>query len=100
MANPATPEVPQERKLLDRIRDTVRLRHYSLKTEQAYAYWARCFVRFHGLRHPREMGAEEVKGFLTHLAVERNVAAATQNQAKAAIQARSRRVRQTRRHSN
>jgi integron integrase len=59
--------------------------HYSLRTEQAYVHWVRAFIRFHGLRHPAELAGAEVDAFLTHLAVERNVAAATQNQAKAAL---------------
>ena len=72
-------------KLLDQMRDCIRLRHCSLRTEDAYVDWARRFILFHGKRHPREMGAEEVQAFLTHLAVERGVSAATQNQAKAAL---------------
>lgn len=72
-------------KLLDRMREALRVAHYSLRTEQAYVDWARRFILFHGKRHPREMGAAEVGAFLTHLATGRNVSASTQNQAKAAL---------------
>ncbi|MBP1628560.1 MAG: integron integrase [Holophagaceae bacterium] len=74
-----------EPRLLDQLRDCIRVRHYSLRTEDAYVDWARRFILFHGKRHPREMGAPEVQAFLTHLAVERRVSASTQNQAKAAL---------------
>lgn len=67
------------------MRGRIRLKHYSLRTEQAYLDWIRRFIRFHGRRHPREMGAAEVGAFLTHLAVEGKVAASTQNQAKSAL---------------
>ena len=80
-----TPAAPQQPKLLDLLRQRIRVLHYSIRTEQAYVDWARRFILFHGKRHPREMGAAEVTAFLTHLAVERNVSASTQNQAKAAI---------------
>jgi integron integrase len=72
-------------KLLDRVRAEIRLRHYSIRTEEAYVDWARRFILFHNKRHPKEMGAEEVRDFLSHLATERNVAASTQNQAKSAL---------------
>lgn len=72
-------------RLLDQLRQHLRARHYSLRTEQVYLDWVRRFIRFHGLRHPRELGPLEVEAFLTHLAVERQVAASTQNQAKAAL---------------
>lgn len=72
-------------KLLDQVRGKIRLKHYSLRTEQAYSDWIRRFIRFHDKRHPREMGAAEVEAFLTHLAVEGKVAASTQNQAKSAL---------------
>lgn len=72
-------------KLLDRMRDALRARHYSDRTEQTYLEWARRFILFHGKRHPAEMGAAEVGAFLTHLAAERQVSASTQNQAKAAL---------------
>ena len=75
----------QSPKLLDRLRAEIRLRHYSIRTEEAYADWARRFILFHGKRHPAQMGAEEIRDFLSHLAVERNVSASTQNQAKSAL---------------
>ncbi|MDR0780235.1 MAG: integron integrase [Pseudomonadales bacterium] len=72
-------------KLLDQLREAIRARHYSIRTEAAYCDWARRFILFHGKRHPREMEAAEVTAFLTHLANERNVSASTQNQAKSAL---------------
>ncbi|MCC7341051.1 MAG: integron integrase, partial [Bryobacterales bacterium] len=67
------------------MREALRVRHYSYRTEQSYVDWSRRFIVFHGKRHPAEMGAGEVGAFLTHLAVERQVSASTQNQAKAAL---------------
>ena len=67
------------------MRAACRVRHYSLRTEEAYADWCRRFVLFHGKRHPAEMGAPQIEEFLTHLAVARRVAASTQNQAFAAL---------------
>lgn len=72
-------------RLLDQLREVIRTRHYSIRTEEAYVDWARRFILFHGRRHPASMGAAEVTAFLTHLAVERNVAAATQMQARAGL---------------
>lgn len=72
-------------KLLDRVRAEIRVRHYSLRTEQSYVDWARRYILFHQTRHPAEMGAVEVREFLSHLAVERHVSASTQNQAKSAL---------------
>lgn len=76
---------PHSPKLLDQVRDLIRLKHYSIRTEQAYLGWVKRFILFHGKRHPKEMGAEEVTQFLTHLAVQGNVAASTQNQALNAV---------------
>ena len=73
------------RKLLDQVRDRIRAKHYSLRTEHTYVQWIRRFILFHGKRHPREMGATEVEAFLSHLATERHVAASTQNQALSAM---------------
>lgn len=67
-------------KLLEEVRDLIRTRHYSYRTEEAYLYWIRQYILFHGKRHPAEMGPAEVSQFLTHLAVKREVAASTQNQ--------------------
>lgn len=78
-------EVARAPKLLDRMRGGLRVRHMSLRTEQAYVDWARRYILFHGKRHPKDMGAEQVAAFLTHLAVQRKTAASTQNQAKAAL---------------
>ena len=76
---------PQPPKLLDLVRDRIRVKHYSIRTETQYVQWVRRFILFHGKRHPRDMGAPEVEAFLTHLAVEGHVAAATQNQALSAL---------------
>lgn len=70
---------------MDRVRDKIRLKHYSIRTEQAYVDWIRRFILFHDKRHPKEMGATEVEAFLTHLAVQGKVAASTQNQARSAL---------------
>src|SRR5262250_2718054 len=78
-------EAPSAPRLLDRVREAIRLKHYSIRTEQAYVDWIRRFIRFHGKRHPATLGAPEVESFLTDLAVARNVAAPTQNQAKSAL---------------
>ena len=80
----AAPGAPPP-KLLDRLRIHLRTRHYSIRTEEAYVDWARRFILFHGKRHPQDMGAAEVEAFLSHLAVDRQVSASTQNQAKAAL---------------
>lgn len=72
-------------KLLDQLRHAIRLRHYSIRTEEAYVNWVRRFIVFHHKRHPNEMGQAELGAFLTHLAVDKRVAAATQNQALNAI---------------
>jgi len=76
---------PSPPRLLDVVREAIRIRHYSLRTEDTYVDWVRRFILFHGKRHPRELGAPEVQAFLSHLAVDRQVAASTQNQAKAAL---------------
>ena len=78
-------QIPQTPRLLDQLRGAIRIRHYSLRTEDVYVAWVRRFILFHGKRHPLEMGAHEVETFLSHLAQERQVSSATQNQAKAAI---------------
>ena len=72
-------------RLLDQVRQTIRALHYSRSTEDSYCYWIRFYIRFHGCHHPAELTAEHVSQFLTFLAVHRNVAAATQNQALNAI---------------
>jgi integron integrase len=75
----------QPPKLLDELRTALRVRHYSLRTEETYVQWVRRFIHFHGKRHPRDLGPTHVTAFLTHLAVERTVSPSTQNQAKSAI---------------
>jgi len=80
-----SPPPLQSPRLLDQVRERIRYLHYSLRTEQAYVHWVRAFVRFHGLRHPRDMGAPEVEAFLSWLAGERRVAVATHKQALAAL---------------
>ena len=72
-------------KLLDQVRGKIRLKHYSIRTEQAYVDWIKRFVLHFDKRHPRDLGAAEVEQFLTHLAVHGKVAASTQNQAKSAL---------------
>lgn len=83
MSNAQMPENPP--RLLDQVRHEIRVRHYSLRTEEAYVAWIRRFILFHNKRHLSAMGAEEINRFLSDLAVTRNVAVATQNQALSAI---------------
>lgn len=77
--------MPPSRRLLDEVRKAIRLRHYSYRTEKSYVHWIWRFVVFHGKQNPKLLGGAEVEKFLSHLAQERNVAAATQNQALAAL---------------
>jgi integron integrase len=76
---------PPKPRLLDRVRAALRARHYSRRTEDTYVAWIRRYVLFHGKRHPADMGASEITGFLTALAVDGRVAASTQNQALSAL---------------
>jgi integron integrase len=80
-----TPPPLRAVRLLDQLRERIRYRHYSLSTERSYAHWVRAFIRFHGLRHPREMGVREVEAFLSHLANQREASASTHKQALAAL---------------
>lgn len=82
---PVTAITLHSTKLLDRVKEAIRYKHYSLRTEDVYVYWIRFFIRFHGVRHPQEMGAPEVEAFLSYLANERKVAASTHKQALSAI---------------
>ncbi len=83
---PENPEIGiGQPKLLDQVRDRIRTKHYSIRTEQTYIDWIKRFILFHDKRHPAEMGEKEITAFLTHLAVNRKVAASTQNQALSAI---------------
>ena len=75
----------EQPRLLDRVREAIRVRHFSLRTEQSYIQWIRRFILFHGKRHPDTMGEKEISSFLSHLAVDRKVSASTQNQALSAI---------------
>ena len=72
-------------RLLDQLREQIRYRHYSLRTEEAYVHWVRAFIRFHGLRHPRSLGQAEIEAFLTWLAAERQVSPSTHKQALSAL---------------
>ena len=72
-------------KLLDEVHTLMRLKHYSIRTEEAYVDWIKRFIFFHNKRHPGELGEPEIRAFLAHLAVERKVAPSTQNQAGATI---------------
>ena len=81
----SSPRRQRPRRLLDRVREVLRRKHYSYRTEQAYIHWIKRYILFHNKRHPKEMGGPEIEAFLTHLAVEENVAASTQNQALSAL---------------
>lgn len=76
---------PPPKKLLDQLRDAIRLKHYAYRTEETYVQWVKRYILFHDKRHPNEMGRVEIEAFLTHLAVQEQVAASTQNQALNAI---------------
>ena len=80
-ATHADPPVPQKKKLLDQLREAMRSRHYSRRTEQTYCHWVKRYIFFHNVRHPAEMAEPEMNQFLTHLAVKEHVSASTQNQA-------------------
>ncbi len=73
------------KKLLDRVRDTIRRKHYSFRTEKSYVAWVRRYILFHNKQHPQVMGRSEIEAFLTYLAVNRKVSASTQNQAFSAL---------------
>ena len=77
--------VSEAPKLLDQVRNAIRARHYSRRTEEAYVHWIRRYILFHGKQHPREMGAEQVTAFLTSLAIREHVSASTQNQALSGV---------------
>ncbi len=78
-------KITPPKKLLDQLRDAIRLRHYSIRTEESYTNWVKRYIFFHNKHHPVLMGAREVEIFLTHLAVDLNVSASTQNQALNAL---------------
>ncbi len=83
--SPCGERVDQKPKLLDQLREALRSRHYSRRTEQCYCLWVKRFIYFHNVRHPAEMGEAEINLFLTHLAVKEKVSASTQNQALSAL---------------
>lgn len=88
MSNDFIPSLPvsnQPPKLLDQLRDKMRMKHYSIRTEEGYINWVRRYILFHNKRHPKDMGKLEIESFLTHLAVDQHVSASTQNQAFAAL---------------
>lgn len=76
---------PRPKKLLDQVRDAIRLKHYSYRTEQSYVAWIRRYILFHHKQHPNQMGVAEIEAFLSHLAVTEQVSASTQNQALCAL---------------
>ncbi len=83
--NPTPEASSHPPKLLDQLRGRIRVKHYSIRTEQAYVHWVKRYLFFHGMRHPNLMGKVEIEKFLTSLAVERNVSASTQSQALSAL---------------
>jgi integron integrase len=85
MSNVSHSDIAKPKKLLDQLRDKLRLRNYSYETEKSYVSWARRYILFHAKRHPLDMGKPELEAFLTYLAVEQDVAPSTQNQALQAI---------------
>ena len=85
MDNVTQPPTPPKPKLLDRVRNEIRTRHYSRRTEKTYLHWIKRFIFFHGVRHPADMGEAEVTRFLSSLAVDGHVAASTQNQTLSAL---------------
>lgn len=86
-ADVEAPVLPSLRstRLLDQVREKVRYCHYSLRTEEAYVYWIKAYIRFHGKRHPREMGLADIEAFLAHLAADRMVAPSTHKQALSSL---------------
>jgi site-specific recombinase XerD len=72
-------------RLVDQIREVVRLKHFSPKTEKSYLYYIHDFIVFHDKKHPKEMGANEIRSYLAHWAIQKNVAASTQNVALSAL---------------
>lgn len=80
-----TLETDRKPKLMDNLREALRSRHYSKRTEQTYCHWVKRYIFFHKVRHPKEMAESEINDFLTHLAVKEKVSASTQNQALSAL---------------
>jgi hypothetical protein len=96
--------IPQSPRLLDQLREVLRYKHYSLRTEEAYLYWVKFFVRWHGrngqIRHPRDLGAAEVEQFLTMLTTQRNVSVSTHTCTKSVCNVPSSWLAQRRRFSS
>jgi integrase len=82
---PTGPVVSKPKKLLDQVSDALRTKHYSYRTQQTYIDWIKRYILFHNKRHPREMGANEIREFIVYLAAERKVTTSTQNQALSTI---------------
>ena len=76
---------PPGKKLMEQVSDALRTKHYSYRTEQTYRDWIKRYIIFHGKRHPKDMGEQEIRAFIAHLAAERKVAVSTSNQALSAI---------------
>jgi site-specific recombinase XerD len=76
---------PRPPKLLDRVREIIRIKHYSYRTEETYVFWIRRYILFHDQQHPKDMNSAETEAFLSHLAIKENLAASTQNQALSAL---------------
>jgi integron integrase len=84
--SPSSPDSPNKaKKLLDQLRDAIRAKHYSYRTEQTYIDWCKRYILYHNKRHPAEMGIPEIQAYIVHLATDQHVAASTQNQALSAI---------------
>ena len=79
------PHKNKQPRLLDQVGNVIRVKHYSIRTEQSYVQWIRRYILFHNKKHPKDMGEKEINAFLKHLAVNRNVSASTQTQALSAI---------------
>ena len=73
--------VPKSARLMDQVREVLRFHHYAYNTEKSYISWMLKYIRFHNKKHPKDMGKQEIEAFLSHLAINRNVSASTQNQA-------------------
>lgn len=73
--------VPKSARLMDQVREVLRFHHYAYNTEKSYISWILKYIRFHNKKHPKDMGKQEIEAFLSHLAINRNVSASTQNQA-------------------
>jgi len=84
-SSPQNPQKPKPKKLLDQVSEALRTKHYAYRTEQTYKDWIKRYILFHKKRHPKDMGANEIREFIVYLATERKVAASTQNQALSAI---------------